>query len=476
MNRRTWIKDTLAAAIAMTAAPAVAARRSEAEWVVTTQEKPWQRLALTAGSNGGDVFVRLDRPLQTIEGFGACFNELGWTALQALSPADRNGILRELFTPGGAGFTLCRMPLGANDFSRDWYSYDETPGDFALAHFSIENDRETLIPFIHAARQYQPGLKLWASPWSPPVWMKTNKHYAAALPPPHIETGLRPDQVGKEGTDMFIQEEAYFRTYAAYFGRFIDAYRQEGIPIAMVMPQNEFNSAQIFPSCTWTPEGLARFIRHLGPEMARRDVEIFFGTMERPNEKLVETSLLDPVAGPYIRGVGFQWAGKGAVARIHERYPVLSIYQTEQECGDGRNDWRFCRYAWTLMKHYLTNGATAYMYWNMALKQGGVSRWGWAQNSLVTVDTQTGTYTYNPEYYLLKHVSHFVQPGAVRLETASWSGYENLLAFRNPDGRIAVVLQNDLCEPMPIRVRVGEQVFAPELPPDSFSTIVVDPE
>ena len=83
------------------------------------------------------------------------------------------------------------------------------------------------------------------------------------------ENGLRPEQVGDEGTDMFILEEPYLRAYARYFGRFIDAYRELGIPIEMVMPQNEFNSPQIFPSCTWTPGGFTQFLRHLGPEMQR---------------------------------------------------------------------------------------------------------------------------------------------------------------------------------------------------------------
>ena len=109
------------------------------------------------GRRGADVFVQTDAPLQAIEGFGACFNELGWTSLAALSAADRDVVLRELFAPGvGANFTLCRMPVGANDFSRDWYSYDETAGDFALEHFTIANDLETLVPFIKAAHSTSP--------------------------------------------------------------------------------------------------------------------------------------------------------------------------------------------------------------------------------------------------------------------------------------------------------------------------------
>ena len=449
-----------------------------AEWYVTTATSPWQKRVLEAAGPGGvDVFVQADQPQQTIEGFGACFNELGWTSLAALSPGDRDSVMRELFAPGvGGNFTLCRMPVGANDFSRDWYSYDEVDGDFALSHFSIANDLETLVPFIKEALKHQPGLSLWASPWSPPTWMKTNKHYAMAMPSPRqpgVVNGLRPDQVGREGTDMFVQEERYLRAYASYFGRFVDEYRKQGIAIGMVMPQNEFNSAQVFPSCCWTAEGLARFIGYLGPEMAKRGVSVFFGTMERANEKLVDVSLLDPAAGPHVKGVGFQWAGKGAIAGIHRRYPQLPLYQTEQECGDGKNDWRYCRYAWSLMKHYLRNGASAYLYWNISLKKGGVSRWGWAQNSLVTVDEGARTYAYTHEYYLMKHLSHCVRPGARRLETASWTGYENQLAFANPDGSIVIVIQNDLSEPLPVRIRVGETTVAPVLPADSFSTLVV---
>lgn len=170
------------------------------------------------------------------------------------------------------------MPVGANDFSRDWYSYDETPGDFALQDFSIANDEQTLIPFIKSARQYQPNLKLWASPWSPPTWMKYNHHYAAAeVKPEHCQqmptladNGLKPEQAGKEGTNMFIQDDKYFTAYAFYFAKFIKAYRKQGIPISMVMPQNEFNSAQVFPSGAWTAAGLARFVGYLGPQMQQR--------------------------------------------------------------------------------------------------------------------------------------------------------------------------------------------------------------
>jgi glucosylceramidase len=446
-------------------------------WIATTESAAWQEKPL-AGARGFqwdtlDLRVRLDRPGQVVDGFGACFNELGYTSIEALEEADREAVLRQLFAPGaGANFTICRMPVGANDFARDWYSYDETPDDFELRHFSIANDLETLVPFIRAAKRYQPRLRLWASPWSPPTWMKTNGHYAATPSRPGAPSnGLRPDQVGREGTDMFRLDDRYLRTYAQYFGKFIDAYRAAGIEIAMVMPQNEFNSAQPFPSCTWTAEGLARFIRLLGPEMARRGVEVYFGTLERANIDLLRTSMNDSQAGRYIVGGGVQWAGKNAIAEIHREFPKLRLYQSEQECGDGRNDWRYCGYTWQLMKHYFRSGVNAYMYWNISLETGGSSRWGWQQNSLVTVDKAAKTYRWNHEYHVLKHLSHFVEPGASVIETEGT--LDDALAFRNRDGSVVIVLRNARPYAQPVTISTGGPAVTLTLDADSYNTVVL---
>jgi glucosylceramidase len=306
--------------------------------------------------------------------------------------------------------------------------------------------------------------------------MKHNRHYATSPSRPgQPPNGLAGDQVGTEGKDMFIQDERYLAAYARYFARFVLAYKKLGLDIAMVMPQNEFNSNQPFPSCCWSPEGLARFVKHLGAALEPLGVAIFLGTMERPDPALLGAALADAQSRRYIKGIGLQWAGKHALPRLHQDHPELTLYQSEQECGDGANDWRYCRYAWTLMKRFFEGGVNGYYYWNIALEKGGRSRWGWAQNSLVVVDAAAKTYRYSHEYYLLKHVSHFVQPGAHRLALQGWSGYENLLAFGNPDGSVVVVAQNDMCEVLPLRVRVGGSVLSASLPADSFNTFVVPP-
>jgi len=452
------------------------------ELVTTTDSSGWQRGQVYKPGFRWDMLNLNANPAQvakdsdagnTIEGFGACFNELGWTSLSALKPDDRDSVMRELFHPTmGARFTYCRMPIGANDFSRSAYSYDEVDGDFELAHFSIDHDRETLIPFIQAAQKYQPKLKIWASPWTPPSWMKRNHFYAEAKAyPGMVDNGIRPDQVGHEGEDMFVQEPKYFDAYANYFGKFIDAYKAEGIAVGMVMPQNEFNSAQNFPSCTWTADGLGKFLHALLPQMSKRGVDVFFGTLERGNPKLLEIVMSDPQTAEMLKGVGVQWAGKNALPELHREYPAMAVYQSEQECGDGTNTWSYSGYCWQLMKHYFRSGARGYMYWNISLAQGTKSTWGWAQNSLVVVDTAAKTFRYTHDYYLLKHMTHFVDVGARTIEVTGTC--DDVLGFLNPDKSVILLVRNALKREQLVEVHVAGRSFALKLAADSVSTLAV---
>jgi glucosylceramidase len=480
IDRRSTLKLVGAGVIAagVTGSGAHAASASGIRWWSTTPDAAWQvGGSLAPEPAGGDMFARdvsILGPAQTITGFGGAFSELGWQALSALPAPRRGEAMAALFDAAGAAFTFCRTPIGANDFARKWYSYDETEGDFALARFSIANDRETLIPFIKAAQAVRPDLKVWASPWSPPAWMKRNKHYAQGPSwPGSPPNGLRPDQVVKEGQDGFIQEERYFDAYARYFRRYVEEYRKEGIPISAVMPQNEFNSAQPYPACCWTPQGLARFMPHLVREMGPQGVDVLFGTLERADPEMVAAVLADPAIRPAIKGIGVQWAGKGALEGLRKRYPDLPIWASEQECGVGRNDWHYARYGWDLMKRYFANGASVWNYWNMALPQPGKSTWGWPQNSLISVDTSRGSFTLTPDYWVMKHLASQVRPGAKLMTTMTLAGFEDQLVFRNPDGSTVVVIRNQGSQPQRVNLVLGNTKIVPLLPADSFNTIVV---
>lgn len=417
--------------------------------------------------SGETVVIDRNADAQTIDGFGGCFNELGWDVLQLLEEPRRDSILGELFTPGkGMSFSLCRMPIGANDYARNWYSLNETPGDFIMQHFSIARDRTALIPYILAAKKFNPALKIWASPWCPPSWMKKNNHYACRKDPVNDYQG--PD--GQEMQGDLIWEPEYLKAYAHYFSKFINYYKVEGIDIYAVQVQNEPNSCQNFPSCIWEPWQLRDFIRdYLAPQFKtdRLSTEIWLGTIERPQLERIDTILADPAANAAITGVGFQWAGKGAIPLVAVKYPQKKLMQTETECGDGSNDWAAAIHTWELMKLYFSAGANAYLYWNIILDETGKSTWSWKQNSMISVDRTTRKVTFNPEFYLMKHFSHFVKPGAVKLKTAGG----NLLVFRNPDGELVVVASNQEPQPQKLTLQIDGLPHAVTLPPVSFTTI-----
>lgn len=485
IDRRSTLKlmgTAAAVAATTTAAPrAFAAAAGEGiQWTVTRDGAPWQAasgLAMEpppANMLMRDVTIDLAATKQTMTGIGGAFGELGWLALKALPQAARDEAMAALFADSGAAFNHCRTPIGANDIARKWYSYDETDGDFALKNFSVANDRETLIPYINAAQKLRPDLKVWASPWSPPTWMKKNRHYAMAPAwPGQPSNGIAPEQLGREGADFFIQEDRYFEAYARYFRRYVEEYGKAGIPISTVMPQNEFNSAQPFPSCCWTPEGLARFIPHLGREMGQIGVDVMFGTLERGNVDLLAKVMAVPEAAKVIQGVGVQWAGKNALESIAHDFPGMTIWGSEQECGRGTNDWHYTRYIWGVMKRYFNAGASTWHYWNMAMPLGGMSSWGWPQNALVSIDVKAGTYSLTSDYWLLRHLSAHVKVGAKFLPAPSFLGYDNQLAFRNPNGDVVIVAQNDMATPLKVSIMIGDKHIAPVLPADSFSTIVV---
>jgi glucosylceramidase len=426
-------------------------------WITTTTQERWIESQATLGTGTAGLRLTGTRH-QTWEGFGGCFNEIGWHALSALDAGPREEIIAELFDPkAGCRFNLCRVPIGANDYALEWYSHNETPGDFAMERFSIARDREYLIPYIKAAQEHRPDLKIFASPWSPPTWFKFPRAY-------------------NYGTMIWKPE--YLEAYAEYFFKFVLAYHEEGIPLAQVHVQNEPNSDQKFPSCLWTGAQMRDFIRdYLGPLFHNNDVdtEIWAGTIERSDyHGWAETILSDADARWYIRGVGYQWAGKYAVEQTHESWPDLRLMQTENECGDGQNTWDYAHYVFDLVRHYTRHGVIAYVYWNMALTPGGLSTWGWHQNAMITIDPATKAVTYNPEFYVMKHFAHFIEPGALRVGLAGpWAG--SSVAFENPDGATIVVVQNTAEEARPFAVEVGGKTVAAELAGRSFNTFTVAP-
>ncbi|MDD6031969.1 MAG: glycoside hydrolase family 30 beta sandwich domain-containing protein [Oscillospiraceae bacterium] len=394
------------------------------------------------------------------EGFGGCFNELSQIALLSLPEETREKALDLLFAPEEDGLRLsfCRMPIGASDYAESWYSHNETEGDYEMAHFSIDRDRKYLLPYIKSALKRNPGLRLFASPWSPPTWMKYPKAY-------------------NFGT--LVWEEKNLQAYALYFARFLEAYEAEGVHIDQLHVQNEPVSTQKFPSCIWTGEQFREFIgQYLGPLFEERgiDTRIWLGTINGPetDHRTLYTRwhdyagivLHDPDAYRYVEGVSYQWAGKYALENTRRAFPEKKYIQSENECGDGENTWEYARYIFELFHHYISDGVCAYVYWNMILAPKGRSTWGWPQNSMMTAEN--GELMLNYEYYVMKHFSRFVQPGAAVMElTGHMAG--SAAAFRNPDGSLVLVAHNPYPRPIAFTFE-GEEIT---IAPDTICTVVM---
>ena len=273
--------------------------------------------------------------------------------------------------------------------------------------------------------------------------------------------------------------------------KFLEEYRKEGIKIDQLHVQNEPVADQKFPSCLWTGDELRVFIRdYLGPVLKKSDVadtELWLGTINAPGcdfkrmifdkwsyedyDYFANTVLSDDEAAKYIIGVSYQWGGKIAIQRTFESWwPKYRLMQTENECGFGDNTWDNALYNWTMLKHYISNGAESYLYWNLILPPMGVSTWSDPQNSMVTVDN--GKIIYNPDFYVMKHFSSAVRKGAVRLGlTGSFAG--DTLIFRNPDGSYAVEMMNPFTEIRKVKLQLGNDNYNFELRPRSINSMII---
>lgn len=416
-------------------------------WISSTVDKHWvENKKLSFNNNDtaqADIVINPDQKKQQMEGFGACFNEKGWEVLQGLPSNKKDEILRNLFLKEGANFTLCRIPVASNDYSFSYYSFDDVPGDFKMRNFNIDRDRYILIPYIKAALALQPELKIWASPWSPPAWMKVNNHYSMnAGGPEQYASDMAPERhIGNNAT-AFKMEDQYLNAYSLYLSKFIQAYKNEGIKIGRLCVQNEIVYTPQWPSCTWRPEDLAYFIgKFIGPQFKSEQIatEIWLGTVNTSDANYTRTVLNDKNAASFIRGIGFQWDAKHQIKTIHHEFPDMPIMQTESECGNGENNWGSLEYTWSLIHHYISNGASSYMYWNMVLDETGRSSWGWVQNALISVNKRSGEIKYNPEFYLMKHLSHYVLPGSYLLKS---SAQKDHLAFLDPNGNKVLMIMN----------------------------------
>jgi glucosylceramidase len=308
-----------------------------------------------------------------------------------------------------------------------------------MSKFSIDRDKMRLIPYIQAALAIKPDIHLWASPWTPPTWMKKNKA---------MDGGQMDD------TDTNLQ------ALALYFARFVEEYQKVGVKIEAIHPQNEPGYETRYPSCLWNGTGIARLINVMSTTFMSRSLttEIYLGTMSNNDSgkdgTIVTTVNADATASKIIKGYGLQWNMLPIVSGLKSRN--LNIVQSEHKCGNypwnpsgfpafnantAPNDYPYAIESWGYIRDWIKAGVNVYSAWNMVLDTNGknldMDR-PWPQNALLTVDTSTKKLNITPVYYVFRHVSQYVDPGAKVLGTST----NDSLAFKNPDGTVVAVVYN----------------------------------
>jgi len=399
----------------------------------------------TVTSGNATVTVNDSTTAQTWEGFGGAFNEKGWAALSALSDADRTTAIHLLYGSDVARFNLGRIPMGASDYSLSRYTLDEVSSgtDYNLASFSVAHDMQSLIPYIKAAQAVNGGIRFWASPWTPPTWMKTGPFQSGGTTSPF------------DGGNMTDNAQV-LTAHAQYFVKFVQAYGQQGITIEAVAPQNEPNYGENYPSCLWSASLFTKFVgQYLGPALSTAGLttKVMLGTMSNNGSSadaaIVTAVMGDATAKKFIKVLGYQWTMKDHVAAAKSYN--LPIWQTEHQCGNypwasgyknsAPNDQAYGVESWGLIRDWIKAGATAYSAWNMVLDTTGLSidsRQPWAQNALLTVDTSAKKVNLTPTYHVFRHFSQFVAPGAQVIGTTGGDA----VAFKNRDGSIVTVMYN----------------------------------
>lgn len=473
-------------------------------WYKTTKDSNWQvtKTQLASKAKYKQPINEVKDQGTTFEAFGTTFNELDFLALQRLTPEAQDDIYRRMFAlDGDLRLTRGRVSMNANDYANGWYSCDTVAGDFDLRHFNIEKDKQVIIPMIHHAQKYQPNLRLWVSPWSPPAWMKINNDYPVLssrfnrqpkekdyllfgggnVDPDEMKLlgeriGVYPRRLATQ--DYFIQDERYLKAYANMFCKFIDLYASEGAPIDMVMYQNEAYSYTPYPGCAWTANGTIRFNHdYLAPTLKAKhpEVKLYLGTFNTNRRDYVE-KIVDNLKDDVI-GLGFQWEARENLSFMRQRYPNLKLICSESECGNGSMDWNAAEHTFFLLSDNLGNGVTEYYNWNFCLQDNGISRWGWTQNALIQVNSKTNKHRLTQEYYAFMHFSHFISEGTRLLGyNKMGKGERNrsndiyVVLFLTKGGKHIVTASNFTNTPHNISVPMGKKFINVQLAAHSLNT------
>jgi len=447
--------------------------------VYTTAEKSEHRLAKTGTAVFKPVgqpketqicvFVDPGRQFQTFLGIGGALTDASAETFAKLPKNKQREFIDAHFDEQrGIGYKLARTNIHSCDFSSGSYTYVDE-GDKELKSFSVAHDRQYRIPFIKEILAATRGqLNIFASPWSPPAFMKDNNDI--------LHGGkLKPE---------------FYQSWANYYGKFIRAYEAEGIPIWGLSIQNEPMATQKWESCIYSAEEERDFLKnHLGPTLKRTGLGNKKIIAWDHNRDLiyqrVSTLLADPKAAQFVWGIGYHWYEPWSggdqmfdnVRLVHEIFPDKHLIFTEG-CVDSFDpkrlgEWKFGEQYGRSMIHDFNNGTVGWTDWNILLdERGGPNHVANFCFAPVHADTKTGELTYLSSYYYIGHFSKFIKPGAKRIASSPSRSQLLSTAFLNPDGKAAVVVMNPTDKEAPYWLWVSGNAAEVNSPAHSIQTLV----
>ncbi|MDN3581686.1 glycoside hydrolase family 30 protein [Mucilaginibacter flavus] len=419
----------------------------------------------TSAASGPLINIDAATTYQTIDGFGYCLTGGSAQVINLMSDAQKNDLLTDLFATDGThiGVSYLRITIGASDLSAFDYTYDEvTPGqtDVDLKSFSIDQEKTDLIPILKKIIAINPAIKILATPWTAPTWMKTAP-------------------LGENGFKGGSLNTAYYDTYAKYFVKYIQAMKAQGITIDAVTPQNEPLNAYNNPAMTMQSNEEADFVKNnLGPQFKAAGItaKIIVYDHNADHTEYPTDIYKDAVANPYIDGSAFHlYAGSiNSVSAVHDAYPAKNLYFTEQYTpATGGFGGDLSWHVTNLIVGATRNWCRNVLEWNLATDpsfgphtNGGCD----GCKGALTINSATSV-TRNVSYYIIAHASKFVRPGAVRIASDYLSALPNV-AFRNTDGSTVLIVLNSGTSQQSFSFKIGGKTATSTLDAGAVATYV----
>jgi glucosylceramidase len=421
-------------------------------------------LAFTASAAAESLTIDVDdkKTYQSIDGFGFALTG-GSAQLIAHMDADkRAALLRELFTTdsNNIGVSYLRLSIGASDMNDHVYSYDDLPEgqtDPNMEKFSIEPDRADVIPVLKEILALDPKIRILASPWSAPLWMKTSGVARGGV--------LKPE---------------YFGAYAIYWVKYIQAMKAEGITIDTLTIQNEPLNEKNTPSMLMLESEQDDFIKnHLGPAFQKTGIKtkitLYDHNLDHPLYPL--SILRDPQANKYIDGTAFHLYGGtiDAMTQVHDAFPTKNLYFTEQSvtARDGNGMMNVGRPVARIVIGATRNWSKSVLLWNLAADPqfGPHTNDGGCTGCQGALTIDGSNFTRNLAYYTVAHASKFVRPGSVRIDSSNSETLPNV-AFKTPQGKTVLIVANSGAARQDFGVRYKGKSFAATLGPGSVGTYI----